>query len=196
MKKKILIIIFSILVILLIVVSTFKLNKNAENKNETSRNFILSSNSNSKVNTKGENAGIYVGINGKEGENFHFVSIKINKNTSKEEQVKSLISSISNSIGYKIDVNSVKIDGNNIKIDFAKTAAPFELEESYDEASVKAYNILNQKFVAKTIFDSVNKTLKSYFGIETNSYFSADGENIHIEIENNVVDINKDELYK
>lgn len=192
MKKKILTIILIILVILLVVFCTLKISKNnSSNKNEnTSRNFILNSNTESKVNTHGENSGIYVGVNEKEKENFLFISIKINKKASKEEQVKSLISSISDSIGYKIDINSIEAVENKIKIDFANSAAPFELQNSYNSESTKKYMITNENFVAKTIFDSINKTLKSYFGEETEIYFSVNSENINIE--NTILTINID----
>lgn len=196
MKKKALTILLIILVILLIVFCSVKINKdNSKNNNETSRNFILGTNTTSKVNTHGENSGISVGVYENGNENFLFISIKIDKSISKEKQIESLISSISESIGYKIDLNSITMDDNKIKIDFAKTAAPFELQESYNSNASPKYFITNENFVAKTIFDSINKTLKSYFGNETEIYFSADSENINIDNELLTINIDSNSPY-
>lgn len=192
MKKKFLIIILIILIILLSVLMIFrsKLFKKDHSKKETSGNFILDSNTSSKVNTSGENSGIYVGINDDDKENFIFISIKINKKDSKENQIESLISEISTSIGYKININNLEIDENKIKIDFDKAYAPFELEESYKQTDAQKYFIASSSAVAKTIFDSINKTLKSYFGADTEVYFSVNSENINIS--NNLMTINLD----
>ena len=189
MKNKILVIILVVLVIAIVTIGGIKFrNSDNKNKQDTSRNFILPSSTTSNVNTHGENAGIYVGVNEKENENYLFISITIDKSLSKEEQVRSLISSISSATGYVIDVNSIKVDGSNIKIDLAKTAAPFEITESYQSTGEQKYFIATDYAVAKTLLDSINKTLKSYFGNDTKVYLSADSENINIE--NNVMKIN------
>ena len=197
MKKKILAIILFVLIVLLIIFMIIKpkfYSKNNSNK-KTSRNFILNSNTSTKVNTKGENSGIYVGITQDENENFIYFSIKIDKKTSKENQVNSLISEISSAIGYKIDINSIKVDDNKVKIDFAKTAAPFELKESYEQTDDQKYFVSSNSVVSKTIFDSIDKTLKSYFGADTEVYFSADNENINIENDIITMNIDKDVSY-
>ena len=126
---------------------------------------------------------------------YLFISIKINKNDSKENQVKSLISEISNSIGFKIDINSIEINNNQIHIDFAKTAAPFELQESNKEDESQPYFVSSESSVPQTIFESINKTLKSYFGSETEVYFSADSENINITNEISTINIDKNIAY-
>ena len=197
MKKKILIIIFIILLIVLIALGiirkTPKTNENTNSNDLASEDDIVIPDDVPPVNVNGENSGIYVGLTDQGRNNYTFISIKIDKETSKEEQVKSLISEISSATGYKIDINSVEIDENKIKVDFAKTAAPFEIEQSYTESENLKYNILLKESVAKTIFDSLNKTLKSYFGNSTEVYFSSDSQNINLE--NDVfklnIDINK-----
>ena len=82
---------------------------------------------------------------------------------------------------------------SKIKVDFSKTAAPFEVEQSYTESENLKYSILLKESVAKILFDSINRTLKSYFGNTTEVYFSSDSQNINLE--NDVfklnIDINK-----
>ena len=161
MKKKILIIIFIILLIVLIALGiirqTPKTNESSNsndlaNENENESESVIPDDI-PQVNINGENSGIYVGLTDQGRDNYTFISIKIDKETSKEEQVKSLISEISSASGYKIDINSVEIDENKIKVDFAKTAAPFEVEQSYTESENLKYNILLKESVAKIIFD-------------------------------------------
>ncbi len=197
-KRKILIAILAILIILLIAIILIRPNfKNKNDKNEnTSRNFILNENVAYKVNTNGENTLIYIGVNENGKENYLGVSLKIDKNSSKEDQVKELISGISKHTGYKININSIVIEDNKIKIDFNKNAAPFENEESFEETDDIRYTITSKSLVPKTIFDSINKTLKSYFGKDTEVYFSVDSENINIEDERFPVNIDKLTPYK
>jgi len=184
MKNKILLILFIILIITLVIIERIKFKKaDPPTNQETSRNFILQTNTVSQVNSHGENSGIYVGVNENGNDNYLYISITINKKASQEEQIRSLISAISESTGYQIDLNSVKVADNRIDIDLAKTAAPFELEESYQYTDSQKYYITTDYAVAKTIFDSINKTLKSYFGSDTKVYLSADSENINIENE-------------
>ena len=177
MKKKILTIILAILLVFLIGTTIYKskiFSKNNTSKNETNRDFML--NSNSAVNYRGENSGIYVGTTEGEGkENYLFISIKINKSVSKEEQAKAL--------------ELLENNGNKIKVDFAKTSAPFVIKESVLDIE-PSFFIISDFSVPKTIFDSINRTFKSYFGSETETYFSADSENINIE--NDVLPISID----
>ena len=187
MKNKSLIIILIVLVLIFLLIINIKSDKQENIKNEINTN----TSNTVKINSKGENSGIYVGIN----ENYLFISIKINKNDSKENQVKSLISEISNSIGFKIDINSIEINNNQIHIDFAKTAAPFELQESNKEDESQPYFVSSESSVPQTIFESINKTLKSYFGSETEVYFSADSENINITNEISTINIDKNIAY-
>ena len=187
MKNKFLIVILVFFILLLI----FIINIKSSDKNN-SENEVNTNNTNTiKINNNGENSGDYVGMD----DNFIFISIKINKNTSKENQVKSLITEISNSMGYKIDINSIEINENKIKIDFAKTSAPFELQESYNETDLQKYSVSSESIVPKTIFESINKTLKSYFGNETEVYFSADSENINIQNEALTINLDKNVAY-
>ena len=196
MKNKVLIILLILLIIILAIIISIKFKKsNSTTNKETSRNFILQTNTVSNVNTNGENTGIYVGVTENGNENYLFVSVNIQKKASEEEQICSLISAISDSTGYKIDVNSVEKNGNNIKINLAQTAAPFELKESYQNTDSIKYFIPSDYAVAKTLFDSINKTLKSYFGNDIKLYLSADSQDIHIVNEVLKIDIDSTKPY-
>lgn len=198
MKRKILTIILSVLLIILIGTTIYKsqiFNKRESSKTDTNRNFILSENSNSVINKRGENSGIYVGTTENEdSDNYLFISIKMDKSGSKEDQAKTLISEISNAISYKIDINDVKIEGNKISVDFAKTAAPFDISSSNLQIEPKFF-IASDYAIPKTIFDSINKTFKSYFGANTEVYFSADSEDINIENEILPISIDSNKAY-
>ena len=183
MKKKVLIVILIVLIILLAIIVMAKSNFFQKDDSKDKNSESEKSSSSYSVNKSGENSGIYVGVyeesqSGESNENFVYLSIKIDKKSSKENQIKALISEISSAIGYKIDINSCDIAGDNIKIDFSKTAAPFELENSYIQTGIPKYSITSDSYVAKTIYDSITKTLKSYFGDTTDVQFSADNEDI------------------
>ena len=197
MKNKILIVLFVVLVIILVTIVSMKSKKASSPTNqETSKNPISQANTVSSINSHGENTGIYVGVTESEGnENYLYISTNINKKASQEEQIRSLISAISESTGYQIDINSVNINDNRITIDLAKTAAPFELVESYQDTGSQKYYITADYVVAKTLFDSINKTLKSYFGSDTKVYLSADSQDIHIENEILKIDIDATKPY-
>ncbi|MBR1540881.1 MAG: hypothetical protein IJ629_07070 [Clostridia bacterium] len=198
MKNKVLIIVFIILVIILAILGIVKFRKIQIEKEEekTSRDFILDEkNIPSTVNTHGENAGIYVGTSNDGNDTYMFISIKLNKNVSKEEQTKSLIEAIGTATGYRIDINSINIDGNSIKIDLAKTGSPFANEDAYEYTDEVKYFIATDYTVSKTILDSINKTLKNYFGNDTKVYLSGDSENIHIENSILTIDVDASKVY-
>ena len=198
MKNKVLIIVFIILVIILAILGIIKFRKIQIEKEEekTSRDFILDEkNIPSTVNTHGENAGIYVGNSSEGNDTYMYISIKLDKSTSKEEQAKSVIKAIGTTTGYRIDINSVSIDGNNIKVDLAKTGSPFVNEDSYEYTDEVKYFIATDYTVSKTILDSINKTLKNYFGNDTKVYLSGDSENIHIENSILTIDVDASKVY-
>lgn len=129
------------------------------------------------------------------GDHFTNVNVTINDSDTKEGSVKALIQGISDAIGYTIEVNSVSVEGNNIKIDFSSSYAPQEYEASYFGFGSEAYHILSSNGVAKTIFDSINKTLKNQFGEDTNVYYSIDDNDILIDNITPIIQINKNEVY-
>ena len=195
MKNKILIIILIVLIILLAFFCAVKLKKENSSIHKTTRDFIMTDTPISTVNTSGENSGIYIGVTENENQNYLFVSIKIDKKASKENQIKSLISEISTATGYQINTNSIEINENEIKIDFSNKAAPFELEESYHQTDAQKYFITSKNLVAKTIFDSIDKTLKSYFGESTQVYYTVDSEEINITNEILTINIDSNKPY-
>ena len=196
MKKNLYIFILLLFIILLVIFCIFKQKSLQKNTSLNESNAdILKDNTTSNINSNGENSGIYVGVTEGSKENYLFISIKIDKESSEEEQIKSLLSEISKSIGYIIDINNIEIDGNKIKIDFADTGAPFDLNNKDLQIEIPTYFITSESLVAKTIFDSIDKTLKSYFGNNTEIYFSVNQENINIKNELLNIDINKNNPY-
>ena len=129
------------------------------------------------------------------GDHFTNINVKINNSDTKEGAVKALIQGVSDAIGYTIEVNSVSVEGNDIKIDFSSNSAPQQNETSYYAFGSEAYHILSPNGVAKTIFDSINKTLKSIYGEETKVYYSIDGNDILIDNITPIIQINKNEAY-
>lgn len=198
MKNKILIIVFVVLLFILAILGFIKFRQiKVEKKEEkTSRDFIMNETAiPSEINTHGENAGIYVGSTTDGNDTYMYISIKLDKTVSKEEQIKSMITSIGESMGYRIDINSVTVDGNNIKIDLAKTGAPFANEESYEYTDKVHYFATADYTVSKTILDSINQTLKNYFGNDIKIFISSDNTDIHIENNVMTIDVNSNKPY-
>lgn len=176
--KKILFILL-IIIIILLVVFLFPKKENISPTNNITSNNIPSSNTNedkNKSNFNGENAVIYLGTHSQ----YEPMTVVLEMPDSKEKFIENIILKISSIIGYSIKINSVKLDGTNIYIDFSKEYAPFNIENSKLEADETLYSLYGTENIIYTIFDSIAKTLLSYFGTEYNVYFSADSENINI----------------
>ena len=177
--KKIFFIIF-IIVIILGIFFLFNSNKSKPITNNTSskNNNISTTNETNRYqsNFRGENAVIYLGTHSQ----YEPMTVVLEMPDSKEKFIENVILKISSIIGYTIKTNSVKLDGTNIYIDFSKEYAPFNIENSKLETDEALYSLYGTENIIYTIFDSIAKTLISYFGAEYNVYFSANSENINI----------------
>lgn len=194
--KKVLIPIILIVIIIIIFVIAKQNKPNSNNK--VISNKTSSTNSSTyvddtyKSNFNGENAVIYLGTHSQ----YEPFTIVLNKTLSNEELAKSIISQISNLTGYKIELNSITFNDKNIYIDFSNEYAPFNIENSYVESEEKLYSIYGNENIVYTIFNSIYKSLKSYFGNDYNIYFSSNSENINISINNFNFSIDSSVPYK
>ena len=76
------------------------------------------------------------------------------------------------------------ISNKNIYIDFSKDYAPFNIENSRIDSENTLYSIYGNDNIVYTIFNSIYKSLITYFGNEYNIYFSTNSENININFDN------------
>ena len=186
MKKIKKIIIFILLLLVIGITLLILNNKNNETNNKTSNNDNNSSptsniiNDEYKSNFNGENAVIYLGTHSQ----YEPFTIVLDKSLSNEELTKSIISNISNLINYKIELNNVTFKDKNIYIDFSNNYAPFNINGSIIESEERLYSVYGNDNLVYTIFDSISKSLTSYFGNEYNIFFSVNSENINITFDN------------
>lgn len=114
---------------------------------------------------------IYVGTEN----NFKEFSFKMDENLSTQQQVNTLINEIGKIIGYKLLVNDIAIGKDGITVNFNSNSAPFNTIDSY--VGNEKYTIADYSTIVYTIFDSINKTLKEYFGDSYGIWFTLeDGE--------------------
>lgn len=181
--KPILIIILIIIIILSIFIFINKINSHQYTNNTISKNNNISTTNETnknQSNSHGENAVIYLGTHSQ----YEPMTIVLETPDSKEKFIENIISKISSLIGYTIKINSIEINDTNIHIDFSKEYAPFNIENNKLETDEAIYSLYGNANIVYTIFDSIAKTLLSYFGTEYNIYFSADSENINITYNN------------
>lgn len=179
-------IIIPVLILLIIVTILFLNNQNRKTNNTKSNNINNSSTSSNKINDEyksnfnGENAVIYLGTHAQ----YEPFTIVLDKNLSNEDLAKSIIKKISSITNYKIELNSLTISNKNIYIDFSKDYAPFNIENSRIDSENTLYSIYGNDNIVYTIFNSIYKSLITYFGNEYNIYFSTNSENININFDN------------
>lgn len=175
------IILILIIIVLFIIVKSKQTNSNIiENSNNTSSiNSENNIDDKYKSNFNGENAVIYLGTHSQ----YEPFTIILDKSLSNEELSKSIIYKISELISYKIELNNIEFKDKNIYIDFSKDYAPFNIEESFIQSENKLYSIYGKDNLVYTIFNSIYKSLTSYFGTDYNIYFSCDLQNINISID-------------
>lgn len=179
-------IIIPVLILLIIVTILFLNNQNRKTNNTKSNNINNSSTSSNEINDEyksnfnGENAVIYLGTHAQ----YEPFTIVLDKNLSNEDLAKSIIKKISSITNYKIELNSLTISNKNIYIDFSKDYAPFNIENSRIDSENTLYSIYGNDNIVYTIFNSIYKSLITYFGNEYNIYFSTNSENININFDN------------
>ena len=194
--KKIIIFIFLLLIIISIF---FLLNKEISNsskttENKTTNSFISSTTNETnthKSNFNGENAVIYLGTHSQ----YEPMTVVLEMPESQEKFIENVIAKISSLIGYTIAINSVTISDTNIYLDFSSQYAPFNIENSKIDSDEPLYSLYGSENIIYTIFDSIAKTLSSYFGNEYNIYFSVDSTNINISINDFNLKINSSTPY-
>ena len=184
-KKLIISTIFLIIIIIAIIVIScinYSNKKQSNKKEDSNTNTIIGFNSDKtvKVNNSGENTTVLIGQTNNGNDNYTYISARIDKSASEQDQAFALINAISHSIGYKIEINYIEIKSNKIKIDFSDAAAPFEIDDSYVGNGLESYSIVSENGVAKTIFDSIYKTLINYFGNDVSIYYSVNNKDISI----------------
>lgn len=197
LRKKILLItiilICATIVTILFILQNNKLSNSQNTKTNTSENttniiFGLYNNETPAptINVNGENAGVYIG----QSNNYTYFSMKINKESSTEAQVKALIKGIADTIGYTIEINSIEVNDLKIQIDFSDSAAPFEINNSYLGGGEKYHIVGSQNGIANIVFSSIHKTLFNYFGTGTEVYLSMNSKNIFLSESNTTIDMN------
>lgn len=183
--KKIIIPILILIIIIIILLFFNNQNKKTNNtiSDNTNNNVLSSSNiidDEDRANFSGENAVIYLGTHSQ----YEPFTIILDKTLSDEELSKNIILKISELIGYKIELSSLTIEDNKIYVDFSKDYAPFNIEGSIIESEEKLYSIYGNDNLVYTVFDSIYKSLTSYFGNEYTIFFSVNSENINITFDN------------
>lgn len=114
---------------------------------------------------------VYVGME----DNFKEFNFKMDDNLSEQQQANTLINEIGRIIGYKLLVNDIAKGKDGITINFNSNSAPFNTIDSY--VGKEEYTIADYSTIVYTIFDSIDKTLKEYFGASYGIWFTLqDGE--------------------
>lgn len=114
---------------------------------------------------------VYVGMEN----NFKKYSFEIDENLSTQQKANNLINEIGRIIGYKLLVNDIASGKDGMTINFNSNSAPFNTVDSY--IGDEEYAIADYSTIVYTIFDSIDKTLKEYFGDSLDIWFTLeDGE--------------------
>lgn len=151
----------------------------AENNNEKVENVDNSNIENNEdsipvvetTDKKSDQIIVYVGME----DNFKEFNFKMDDNLSEQQQANSLINEIGRIIGYKLLVNDIAKGKDGITINFNSNSAPFNTIDSY--VGKEEYTIADYSTIVYTIFDSIDKTLKEYFGASYGIWFTLeDGE--------------------
>lgn len=151
----------------------------AENNNEKVENVDNSNIENNEdsipvvetTDKKSDQIIVYVGME----DNFKEFNFKMDDNLSEQQQANTLINEIGRIIGYKLLVNDIAKGKDGITINFNSNSAPFNTIDSY--VGKEEYTIADYSTIVYTIFDSIDKTLKEYFGASYGIWFTLeDGE--------------------
>lgn len=187
MKK---IIIFLIIIILIMTAVFLGYNYLTKTKNTiNSDNTQIEDNSDNnivndeKLNTSNDeyNTILYIGME----DNFEEYKVNINKNTDVMEQAKQIVEEIGKTIGYNIEVVDIVNGKGGITVNFNSNSAPFNLDAYIGNGKIE---INDNKVLVYTIFDSIQKTLKEYFGGNPDIWYVVEDQEI-------IIDTIKPELY-
>lgn len=162
-------VIITIIIMILIVAVVFlgykylSIKDNINNSNNT-QSEVINNDNNSFVNDEESNTSsdednttIYIGTEN----NFEEYKVNIDKNTDVMEQAKQIVEEIGKTIGYNIEVVDIVNGKGGITVNFSSNSAPFNLDAYIGNGKIE---INDNKELVYTIFDSIQKTLKEYFG--------------------------------
>lgn len=146
--------------------------ENVDNSDKNTDNSIPVDNTDVETtDKKSDKIIVYVGME----DNFKEFEFKMADNLSEQQQANTLINEIGRIIGYKLLVNDIAKGKDGITINFNSNSAPFNTIDSY--VGKEEYTIADYSTIVYTIFDSIDKTLKEYFGASYGIWFTLeDGE--------------------
>lgn len=171
MKK---IIIFLIIIILIMTAVFLGYNYLTKIKNTSnSDNNIVND---EKLNTSIDeyNTILYIGME----DNFEEYKVNIDKSTDVMEQAKQIVEEIGKTIGYNIEVVDIVNGKGGITVNFSLNSAPFNLDAYIGNGKIE---INDNKALVYTIFDSIQKTLKEYFGGNPDVWYVVEDQEITID---------------
>ena len=155
-------------------------NIQIEDNNDNSDNNIVND---EQLNTSIDeyNTILYIGME----DNFEEYKVNIDKSTDVMEQAKQIVEEIGKTIGYNIEVVDIVNGKGGITVNFSLNSAPFNLDAYIGNGKIE---INDNKALVYTIFDSIQKTLKEYFGGNPDIWYVVEDQEI-------IIDTIKPELY-
>lgn len=179
------------IVIILVVIAVFlglnylKNNDSMENvsdiesNNDENNNNINSGLSNNNANEEENNdveynSTLYIGTE----DNFKEYGVDINKEADVVEQAKQIVEEIGAVLGYNIEVVDIVNGKGGITVNFSSNSAPFNMDSYVGNDKVE---ISDEKNLIYTIFDSIQKNLKEYFGGNPDIWYVVEDQEITID---------------
>lgn len=186
-KKFLVLFIVIILVVIAVFLGLNYLNDNdsmknvsdIESNNDENDNNINSSLSNNNANEEENNdveynSTLYIGTEN----NFKEYGVDINKEADVMEQAKQIVEEIGAVLGYNIEVVDIVNGKGGITVNFSSNSAPFNMDSYVGNGKVE---ISDEKNLVYTIFDSIQKTLKEYFGGNPDIWYVVEDQEITID---------------
>ena len=148
-------------------------NTQIEDNNDNSDNNIVND---EQLNTSIDeyNTILYIGMK----DNFEEYKVNIDKSTDVMEQAKQIVEEIGKTIGYNIEVVDIVNGKGGITVNFSLNSAPFNLDAYIGNGKIE---INDNKALVYTIFDSIQKTLKEYFGGNPDIWYVVEDQEITID---------------
>ena len=147
-------------------------NTQSEDINNDNNSFVNDEESN--TSSDEDNTTIYIGTEN----NFEEYKVNIDKNKDVMEQAKQIINEIGKAIGYNIEVIDIINGKGGITVNFSSNSAPFNSDSYIGNGKTE---INDDKTLVYTIFDSIQKTLKEYFGGNPDIWYVVEDQEITID---------------
>ena len=147
-------------------------NTQSEDINNDNNSFVNDEESN--TSSDEDNTTIYIGTEN----NFEEYKVNIDKNKDVMEQAKQIINEIGKAIGYNIEVIDIINGKEGITVNFSSNSAPFNSDSYIGNGKTE---INDDKTLVYTIFDSIQKTLKEYFGGNPDIWYVVEDQEITID---------------